>query len=181
MSSSARTPRAPSRPRTRESWISSAGTCAPTSTGLRWRTSSTRHSSIERPPPEHRPARRDGCRRRSPPTHSGRTPSTRLWPADHPAWQGRVNARVGDLVFPWAADLRAGVSAATSSHGIRPSVSLCRNEVRCPAGPAAAGAEGRNREARVRPGRLPRRGFDVLCPGRRFWSTRSGKFALPDW
>ena len=72
-----------------------------------------------------------------------------------------VNARVGDLVFAWAADhLEPGVSAGCAERGRHQALQFLAcvgNVVRVLSGPAA-GAEGtRHRQARVRPRRLPAR------------------------
>jgi hypothetical protein len=99
-----------------------------------------------------------------------------------------VNARVGDLVFPWAADhLEPGVSAGNSNrarHQALQFLACIGNEVRVVTGPAA-GARGRvtGKHAFVLVD-FPRDALEVLAPGDRLLVRTVGQglrlLDLPD-
>jgi hypothetical protein len=115
------------------------------------------------------------------PTHSG-TYNVDSYgrPIILPGMAGVVrNARVGDLVFPWAADhLEPGVSAGSSDPGAHQALqflSCIGNEVRILDGPAA-GAVGRvtGKHAFVLVD-FPQDALDVLAPGDRLLVRAAGQ------
>jgi hypothetical protein len=115
------------------------------------------------------------------PTHSG-TYNVDSYgrPIILPGMAGVVrNARVGDLVFPWAADhLEPGVSAGSSDRGAHQALQFLAcigNEVRVVDGPAA-GAVGRvtGKHAFVLVD-FPQDALDVLAPGDRLLVRAAGQ------